>query len=116
MQESSVSTTDATVTTLSTIMVYPNTVVHIEGTVVARRTGGSSGTAGDAATYQIKAAFKNVDGVTSALGSADAFASEDQAGWDAAYNVSSPNVLLQVTGASGNNVDWSANTKVTIVK
>jgi len=114
----SISTTDATPVTLSTIMVYPGETIFVQATVVGKRTDGASGTAGDAVTYYIKQSFNNIAGATEALGSPDQLASEStgQETCDAAFSVSSPNVNLQVTGASGNNINWSSVVKITVVK
>lgn len=114
----SVSTTDATQTTLSSIVLYPNETFLVQALVVGKRTGGSSGTAGDAVTYKIEQSFNNINGVTEALGSPNTLAAEStgQESCDASFTVSSPNILLQVTGASGNNFNWSSVVKITVVK
>jgi len=101
-----VATVDATVTTILTIPIPSNTITHIRACIQARRTGGSSGTAEDGAAYEIQGAFKNVAGNATLIASTTNFAAEDQVGWNAAFNASSGNVLIQVTGASGNNITW----------
>ena len=101
-----VSTTDATLTTLATIAIPTTTTVMIEARVVARRTGGASGTAEDAAAYIITACYKNVAGTATEVGEASIFSAEDQAGWACTVNPSSGNALIQVTGAASNNISW----------
>lgn len=107
-----VTTTDATVTTLLAFTIPATTTVLLEARVVARRTGGASGTAEDAAAYIIKAAVKNVAG-TATLVTAGATASptvdfdnNDQAAWTATIDVTGATARVRVTGAASNNVTW----------
>lgn len=111
----SVKTTDATVTTLDTFNIKPDTCTQLKVYVVARRAGGASGSANDCASYEISGTFKDVSGVATILGSLNTVANEDQAAWDATLTASGPNVLLTVTGASGNNVTWNAQTLINTV-
>lgn len=108
-----VATTDATVTTLHTFTVPSTTTYVIESTVVARRTGGSSGTAEDGAGYRIIATYKNVSGTATLIGSVTTlYSAESQAGWDCTYSLSGATVLLRVTGAASNNVTWHSTSRV----
>lgn len=103
-----VTTTDATVTTLATIAIPASTTVKVSVFVVARRTGGASGTAEDGAGYQIDATYKNVAGTATLIGALTAtYTAEDQAGWNATLTISGSNVLVRITGAAGNNVSWT---------
>ena len=100
-------TTDATVTTIHTVTIPASTTVAIEATVVARRTGGASGTADDGAFYIKSATFKNLSGTATQIGSAtELVVKESQAGWDVTFNATSNTVQIQVTGAAGNDVTW----------
>ena len=76
--------------------------------VVARRTGGSAGTAGDGASYRILGTFRRVSaGSATLIGSLTAdHTAESQGGWDATLTVSGNDVLVRVTGAANNNVSW----------
>lgn len=104
-----VATTDATVTTIHTVPTVSDTTKMIEVRVVARRTGGTGGTAGDGAAYIKVATFKNIAGTVTQIGAnSDVHIAEDQAGWDVTFSVSTTNVLVQVTGAADNNVTWHA--------
>lgn len=105
-------TTDGNATTLATIAIPATTTVMIEARVVARRTGGSAGVAEDGATYIVAGAYKNVAGTATEIGEGSLFSAEDQAGWACTLTPSSGNVLLQVTGATNNNVSWSATYRV----
>lgn len=106
-----VNTTNATVTTIATIAIPADTTVLIEANVVARRTGGSSGTAQDGAGYVVYATYKNVAGTATEIGETSMFSAEDQAGWACTINVSGGNALIQVTGAANNNISWVCNYK-----
>jgi len=111
-----VATTDATVTTIDTIATTSNTCIMVDVQVVARRTGGTAGTAGDVAAYKRLAAFKNVAGVLTQISTTtDAGTFESQAGWDCTVVVSGTNILVRVTGAANNNVTWHSTTQVLAV-
>lgn len=106
-------TTDATVTTLYTFTLPTSTSYLIECYVVARRTGGSAGTAEDGAGYVVRGQYKNVSGTATLIGAvSQIFVAESQAGWDATLTVSAGTVLLRVTGAVSNNVSWAAKIRV----
>ncbi len=108
-----VATTDATVTTLHTFTVPASTTYAIEVNVVARRTGGASGTAEDGAFYKIVGTYNNLSGTATVIGSINTLVSqESQAGWDCTLTASSGTVLVRVTGASGNNVTWHMTARV----
>ena len=102
-----VTTTDATSTTVATVPIPASTSVFIEIHVVARRTGGSAGSAEDGAAYLIQAAYKNVGGIATIIGPENSdFIVESQAAWNAFHAVSGSNVLIRVVGAANNNISW----------
>ncbi|GMU50990.1 MAG: hypothetical protein AMXMBFR33_01360 [Candidatus Xenobia bacterium] len=103
-------TTDATVTTLATIALTASRTYHVEARVLARRTGGTAGTAEDAASYVIHGTWKTVGGVTTLVGALTAdHTAEDQAGWDATIDSDGAgNIRVRVTGAANNNITWHA--------
>jgi len=108
----SLSTTTATP---STFRIYDtsgstgNGPYFLEARIAAGRTSGTGGTAFDSAGYVIRATYKiNGSGVPQLVGSIQQnYVVEDQVGWDATFVVSSNQVLLQVTGAANNNINWS---------
>lgn len=102
-------TTDATVTTLQTISTTSGSTNGLEVRVVARRTGGTAGSSGDAAFYVLKAMAKNISG-TVTLSTVEAVEFEDRASWDADLVASGTNVLVRITGAVNNNISWSSTT------
>lgn len=100
-------TTDATVTTLHTVTIPASTTMFIEAKVVARRTGGTAGTAEDGAAYIRRAAVKDVAGTATIIGAVqDGFTAEDQAGWDCTIDVTGTTARIRVTGALDNNITW----------
>jgi hypothetical protein len=102
-----VTTTDATVTTLHTFTIAASTTYCIEVRVIARRTGGSSGTAEDGAVYRRVAAVKNVSGTATLIGTIQGDGpQEDQAAWDCTIDVTSNTARCRVTGAANNNITW----------
>lgn len=112
---SSVATTDATPTTLATVAVATNTSALVQANVVARRTGGALGTTGDAGGYILSGIAKNIAGVTTVVAQSVLFSGADQIGWVAVFAGSGANVLVTVTGAVSNNIDWSARGQTTTV-
>lgn len=106
--EGFVETTDATVTTMTTVSLDDNSTYQIVADVVVRRTGGASGSAGDGASYRIIGTFRRVSaGSATLIGLLTAdHSAESQSGWDATLTVSGNDVLLRVTGAAGNNLSW----------
>jgi len=100
-------TTSAATTTLQTFSVATNNTVTIEARVLARRTGGSSGTTGDSAAYTIEGTFKNISGTVTQVGSqTTVHQAEDQSAWNTLFTISGTNVLVSVVGATNNNITW----------
>lgn len=106
-------TTAATATTINTIAIATNTTYMMEAHVRARRTGGASGTADDAAAYVVRACYKTATGTVTLIGAVNAdYTAESQAAWDCTFVISGSNVLLQVTGAAANTVTWHSTIRV----
>lgn len=111
--QATVATTDATVTTLATIACPDGTTTMIEARVVARRTGGASGTAEDGAAYVVTAAFKATGSVATIIGAADQdVVIESQAGWECTIDASGATARIRVTGAANNNVTWLTSYRI----
>ncbi len=109
----SASTTNNTTTTLFTLTIPASTTVAIHGYVTARRTGGSAGTAEDGAYYERTIAVKNVAGTATIIGSVGTPETmEDQAGWDATFDVTGATVRCRILGATNNNINWKGRFKV----
>lgn len=92
-----------------------NDTIYIEAKVVAKRTGGSAGTAADSAAYVRRAAFKLASTAVVQVGATqDAFTVEDQAGWDVGIRYDGANIIVEVTGATNNNINWGG--QITIIE
>lgn len=99
--------------TLQTVALTASMTYMLEARVVARRTGGSAGTAEDGASYSLIGTFKTVGGAATQIGVTTVdHSAESQAAWDANLAVSGANVLVRVTGAANNNIVWHATTIV----
>lgn len=104
-----VTTSNATTATLATIALTAAKTYHVEARVVARRTGGSAGTAEDGASYILHATFHTTGGAAALIGAVTvAHAGESQSGWNATLDASGTNARLRVTGAADNDVVWHA--------
>lgn len=102
-----VATNNATITTVETIATTTDTTIQIKAEVIGRRTGGTGGTAGDGAGYFIVGTFKNIGGTVTQIGTTtNVHVVEDQAGWNCVFTISGTNILVQITGATNNNVVW----------
>jgi hypothetical protein len=85
----------------------------IEARVIARRTGGTAGTAEDAAGYNMFGTYKNTAGTVALIGTVLAgYTAESQAAWNATLVISGSTVIVQVTGALNNNITWHCTARV----
>lgn len=106
-----VSTTDATETSIGTYTTADDYVYHVEAEVLGTVNGG-----GNAATYKLIASFKNDSGTLSQIGSTTTVHSaEDAAGWDATIDSSGTDIRVRVTGVAATNIDWRADTKIKVL-
>jgi hypothetical protein len=106
-------TTNATLTTIATIATVVSSVMLLEVRVTGIRTGGTVGTVGDCATYMRTVRVKNVSGTVTLLNLQSDFTSEDQAAFNSTISVSGTDILVQVQGATNNNMTWKAVTTKT---
>lgn len=111
-----VATTDNTLTTLYTFAVPNNTVYTIHATVLAKRTGGSAGSAGDALLWTFLGLLSNVAGTVSIIDTPDTVlkrsVTSSQTTWIVTPSVSGANALVKVKGPVNNNIDWQLIAKV----
>ena len=100
-----VTTTDATVTTIATIAIPDNTVVLIKVDVTGRRTD-----AADRAGYMRNAVvFREAAGAATIQGTIDSpLTRESSAPWDATISVSGNNAIITVKGAAANTINWKS--------
>lgn len=111
-QMNQVNTTNATPTATTLFTTATDKSYTVELNVTATRTGGSAGTAGDAASYKRTFRVKNLGGTVTLGSVVDVYTDEDQTGWNLTAIVSGLNVQAQVTGATNNNIKWSIETNV----
>ncbi len=110
---STVNTTDASPTAVYTVNIPTGALIDIASTVVAKRTGGTAGSAGDGARYQIRGLYRNIAGTVSIIGTLEyPFLDESLEAYDATFTVSGASVIIEVTGVVNTNIAWQANTSV----
>ncbi len=107
-----VKTTDATTTGLVNIEVPEGKTVMIQADIVARRTGGGSGSVGDSAWYNLRGAYKNISGTLTGIGTPSLTGGEDQAGWNVGFSTSGVAAVVVVLGAAGNDITWEGSFNV----
>lgn len=112
MFQAQTTTTDATATTLQSITVPTDSAFLLIAKVVGRRTGGTGGANGDAATYIRTARYKNVGGTVTIHNLQTDFTSEDQLFWNSTLDVSGTSARIRVTGAANNNITWTVTYEV----
>lgn len=100
-------TTDATVTTITTIPIPDDTVVWIEANIVNRRTN-----AADRAKFKRGAlVYREAAGAATIEGSIWTpltIKSVIPSQWDVTISVSGNNALIQVTGLAGHDINWES--------
>jgi hypothetical protein len=101
-----ITTTDASVTTIWNKTLATNTVYHITVDVVARRTAGGGE---ERAVYRRIACVYRIAGVAVLEGTVATPATiESLAAWDTTVSVTSNDAIVTVTGAAAQTVDWKA--------
>jgi hypothetical protein len=104
----SVNTTDDTATTLLTITLGTGEANVATAYVKAQRTGGSAGSAGDAAGYVLHVTAQNLAGTAEIIGQAAALTAEDVAGYNATFDADGATIRIRVTGVTDTNITWEA--------
>jgi hypothetical protein len=101
-----VATTTAALTTLHTFTIPASTTYAVEIVVIARRTGGTAGTAEDGARYKIDAVYRNVAGVATIIGARTRLQDESVAAYNCDVSTTGATVLVSVTGVLNTNITW----------
>lgn len=109
--QNSTQTTNGSWVTIQTIPTVTDSVVLVEARVLGLWKSGSSGAAGDSLTGVHMARITNVAG-TATLKDDTSIYKDKKAGYDMRIIVSSPDILVQVQGATNENLDWHTTTKV----
>jgi hypothetical protein len=115
MKQASVSTTDATLTTIATVVIPSNSAVMIKAKIIGKRTGGTAGSPFDGAVYERTARFKNIEGTVTKHNLQSDYTSEDQSVFNGTISVLGTDAAIQVRGAANNNMDWSVTYEVSIL-
>ena len=100
--ENTVTTTDATVTTIATIPMQANGVAYIDATVVAK-----NGTT-ETNVYRFDIHADDAAGTATVVNATKAYENEEQANWDVTVTASGANVLIQVQGEAAKTVNWKS--------
>ncbi len=107
-----VSTTDATETTLATITTTNDEAQHITATIVARQTN----SANETNTYILDFSIKDNGGTVTVGTVQNTYTDEDEAGWSVtAEAVTTDHVEILVTGAASDSIDWKSTHVATVV-
>ena len=104
-----ISTTDATETTIATYETANDYVYYVESIVIGTVNGG-----GDAGAYRVEAAFKNDSGTLSQIGVNTNVDKENNSSWDVELDSSGSNIIQKVTGAAATNIDWISYTTIKV--
>lgn len=100
-----VTTTDATVTTITTIPIPDDTVVLIDVYIVGRRTNA----AGRAVYVRRAVVFREAAGAAAIQGSVDSpLTRESSGGYNATIAVSGNNAIVTVRGLAAHTINWKA--------
>ena len=100
--------------TLKSIAIPLNSAMLITANISCRKSAGVGvGTIGDANGYVRTVIAKNVAGVVTLGAVQTSYTSENITAFNATFVVSGTNVLVQVTGALNDTVDWSGVIKTT---
>lgn len=108
MSQIAVNTTNATPTNLvSNAVPLLEATIMMKGLLHAYRTGGSGGTNGDCAFYEIQYLFNTVAGTTNVVNGSVTVIGESNAAWNCTVSVLGGTVIeINVTGAANNNITW----------
>lgn len=102
-QKNTATTTDATVTTVTTIAIPDNTVVLIDAYIVGRRTDA----AGRAVYVRRAAVYREAAGGATLQGAVDSpLTRESAGGYNATIGVSGNNAIITVKGLAAHTINW----------
>jgi len=106
-----IQTTDATVTTISTISTATDNVYGLFIQVAGIKSDGSQG-----GHFLRQVSVKNDGGTVSVIGSTTTIGTdaEDDANWNVTATTSGTNILVQVTGVAATTIEWQATITRTV--
>jgi hypothetical protein len=107
--EGSVLTTNNIATTILSVNCATETSTLMEAKFVARRVGGTAGTAGDGATFKRSFRVKSIGGVVTIHDLQSDYTSRDNPQMNVSFLVTGPVVELKVRGVNNNDIRWILN-------
>jgi len=106
-------TSGAVTVTCDTIPIVDNSVTDLDVVIVGKRSNGGS----VAARFRVTGAYQWFAGVVQIIGALTVIAADADAGaaaWNATLVPSGTDVLVQVTGAAGDDIQWYSVTDITV--
>ena len=95
--------------TIATLPCHSGEVLRVRAIVLAKQIGGSAGTIGNSATYELLATFKNLSGTLTQVGTTTVVAEhEDDTDWNAAFTITS-NILTLTFSFNGATASTGLN-------
>ncbi len=110
IQQDFVETTNATPATLISYTTDDDSVYNLEAEVICGRTGGTSGSPGDSASFWIACKAKNIGGTLTVFSTIRR--RQRDIGVNAIFVVSGTDITIQVTGLANYDLRWHANLKI----
>jgi hypothetical protein len=101
VQYNTITTTTNTATIIYTFSSSNNVTYMLEARVIGRRTDTGSESAG----FFLRNVFRNNSNVLTIISNESSYAKDDS-GWSAIANVSSTNIIIQVTGENSKTIYW----------
>jgi len=102
--ETTISTTDATVTIIETVAIPTDEVMKIRAEVSCKKDDLT-----EKGGFVKIAQFANNSGTVTKQGATTSAFHQAKATWNVTFAISGTNVLIQVTGAVGDNIDWKCS-------
>jgi len=101
-----VTSTDGAPVVANTLTTETDKIYHVEAMVVASETVDHD----EAASYHLAGTFKNDAGILTQIGATTVVhVAEDNAAWDANFNISGTTIQILATGAAATNINWSSS-------
>ena len=102
--ETTVLTTDATLTTIDTVAIPTDEAILISAKIVAVKDDIT-----DKAGVEIEAIYANNSGTVTLQGAVNYQHRQVPTGWDVTFVISGTNVLIRVVGNAATNIDWKCS-------
>lgn len=107
-QLDTISTTDATITTLATLTTSMDTVIYVHANVIAIQN-----TSTNDAGWSLNRTYKNDSGTLTAINGQDKLEFQTNS-WDTNLSLSGSDITLNVQGAAATNISWKSTLQYTV--